>query len=240
MKKLQIIYLADIKLNMKKVFYTEDELLNINTSIPNLDKLKPLVAKCGISVNTIFQINEDFNLIKKKTNDIDSRAFYFKEIQSNYFLDLLNEGYSYCDINDYIDSAIIGFKTCGVDLSDWIFYLENQRVSLNLAKEKYDLNKLSTSIEKLISLSVTNSRKFYESIADNMTFEERNYILKTLENKSCNSCTNVSCNVENYEKIGLDENGKAQGCNCVGWYNYEYIGRSKILGSKDIYELKKI
>lgn len=240
MKNLQIIYLADLKLNMKKLFYTEDEILDINTPVPNLDKLKPLVAKKGVTLNSIFEMAEDYNLIKKKTNDIDKRREYYKEIEINYFLNLLNEGYKYDEIIYCIDSAIIGFKTCGVDLVDWIFYLEAQKEAINIAKKRYDLNRVLTSVEKLISLSVKDTRVFYESVAQNMTPEERNYILMSLENKSCSSCTNGSCNVENHEKIGLDENGKAQGCNCVGWYNYEYIGRSKIIGSKDIYELKKV
>ncbi len=79
---------------------------------------------------------------------------------------------------------------------------------------------------------------YYCKIEGALTVEERLHILHQLENKSCETCTNASCNVETGEKVGLDECGKPQGYQCIGWYNAKIVGKSKVLSLKNVYELK--
>jgi hypothetical protein len=67
-----------------------------------------------------------------------------------------------------------------------------------------------------------------KTIGEKLTPEERLYI-KSLVSKSCDTCLNGSCRVESFEKVGLDEDGKLQGSNCLGWENNRIIGEYKML-----------
>ena len=95
-----------------------------------------------------------------------------------------------------------------------------------------------TKINDLINRILENPTEFYKKICDELTAEERVFILKCLENKSCMNCTNGSCRVEYDEKVGVDELGKPQGSQCVGWYNAELIGRAKVLRKNNINQLR--
>lgn len=81
----------------------------------------------------------------------------------------------------------------------------------------------------MIDKTLENPNEFYKRICDELTAEERIFILKQLENKCCMNCTNGSCRVEYNEKTGTDEFRKLQGSECAGWFNSELIGRSKVL-----------
>lgn len=50
----------------------------------------------------------------------------------------------------------------------------------------------------------------------------------SIVDKDCNSCQNMSCMVDSSEKIGLDEDGKSQGYNCIGYINHNIDKRAKI------------
>lgn len=95
-----------------------------------------------------------------------------------------------------------------------------------------------TNLENLISRIIEDPREFFGKICYELTVEERLFILKVLEHKSCANCTNGSCRVESSEKIGVDEFGEPQGSQCVGWFNAELIGRSKVLRKTDIKKLR--
>ena len=99
-------------------------------------------------------------------------------------------------------------------------------------------NIIVSNLEELISKVLESPEEFYRKICEELTAEERMFIIKCLENKNCITCTNGSCNVESYEKVGFDESGKNHGCNCIGWYNAELIGKSKVLKITDIHKLK--
>ncbi len=112
-------------------------------------------------------------------------------------------------------------------------------------KKYYDIEQKSiandinvTELDKLLNRIFANSNDIYKKICDELTAEERVFILKQLENKCCMNCTNGNCRVEYNEKIGVDEFGKAQGSECVGWFNAELIGRSKVLRKTNINQLK--
>lgn len=83
-----------------------------------------------------------------------------------------------------------------------------------------------------------NQREFYKRISERLTAEERLFILENLENKSCNNCDNGNCSIGTFEKIGIDAEEKSEGHSCMGWYNSEFIGKSKVLKIMDVYKLK--
>ena len=99
-------------------------------------------------------------------------------------------------------------------------------------------------IEKLLSLkpiieqTMKEPLKFYDEICYTIPLKERLLILKHLENKSCETCTNGSCNIETCEKVGIDEYGYPMGHDCIGWFNPNIIGKSRVLAKLDINELK--
>lgn len=83
-----------------------------------------------------------------------------------------------------------------------------------------------------------NKNEFYKKVCEELSTEERLFILKNLENKSCLTCLNGCCRVEYAEKIGLNDFGEPEGSRCISWINDELIGKSKILKIKDIHKLK--
>lgn len=111
-------------------------------------------------------------------------------------------------------------------------------IDKKIAKVERDFNFTYEDIVEYIERIVANPNDFYKIICDELTAEERVFILKQLENKCCMNCTNGSCRVEYDEKVGVDEFGKPQGSECVGWFNAELIGRSKVLRKTDINKLR--
>ncbi len=84
------------------------------------------------------------------------------------------------------------------------------------------------------------NKNLQKTIGEKLTPEERLYI-KSLVSKSCDTCTNGSCRVESFEKVGLDEDGKIQGSSCLGWENNRIIGEYKMLKlNKKKYSTKNI
>ena len=69
---------------------------------------------------------------------------------------------------------------------------------------------------------------YYAQVAKGLTPAERAEVWNLVP-RSCSTCTNQSCRVETYEKIGLDEFGKPQGSSCIGWKNDHIIGEYKVL-----------
>lgn len=100
-------------------------------------------------------------------------------------------------------------------------------------KEKIDNLEVSTLDELLNKIGQVPS-SFYTKIGEALTPEERMFILKNLENRSCLSCTNGSCTIESSDKVGNDSLGRPAGFQCLGWMNPEIIGRSKVLQIKDV------
>lgn len=100
-------------------------------------------------------------------------------------------------------------------------YLEYEQKILDITK---DMTVLKTaSLEELINKITNNPNLFYQAIGEALSPEERIYIMSKIQ-RTCSTCTNVSCRVENYEKP-ID--------NCIGWLNHEVIGRAKVLESRN-------
>ena len=109
------------------------------------------------------------------------------------------------------------------------YNIEQQAIANNIKISKLD---------DLIGEIIDMPSEFYYKIEELLSPEERMFIISHLSNKSCMNCTNESCSIEISEKIGFDEFGKPQGSKCLGWYNPELIGRSKVLKCSDT-KLKK-
>lgn len=107
-------------------------------------------------------------------------------------------------------------------------HLEFEQEILNLSKDM-EIRKNSsdgfipTDLETILNNILDNPELFYEKICENLTFEERQFIDNLIENKSCNTCSNGCCRVENYEKP-VD--------NCIGWENNRLVGKYKVLKQK--------
>lgn len=93
-------------------------------------------------------------------------------------------------------------------------------------------------LDKLLQKILRKPSDFYTKVCEELTPKERIFILQNLINKSCLSCSNGSCRVPYAEKLGVDESGKPQGSQCIGWWNEELIGKSKVLRRMDINKLK--
>jgi len=119
-------------------------------------------------------------------------------------------------------------------------YFDNYEV-----KKYYDIEQRAiandieiTSIDVLLNRVLDNKRDFFEKICNELTPEERNFILKKLTNTSCMTCENTTCKKEYFEKIKLDEEYKEKGIKCSDWFNSEIIGRSKVLRKTDVNKLR--
>ncbi len=101
--------------------------------------------------------------------------------------------------------------------------------------KKSNKNKIEISkLDELIKKAIDNPDEFYIKIESFLSPEERVYIRERIYNKSCETCTNGCCRVPSYEKVGIDENGKAVGSSCIGWDNRKYIGMAKVLENYNI------
>ena len=115
-----------------------------------------------------------------------------------------------------------------------ISLIEYKKFKLNLIEKI-----LTTNLSHIISQAIKDPLKLYCEICYAMPPEERILILKHLQNKSCQTCTNGSCNVQAWEKVGIDESGYPMGHNCIGWFNPSLIGKSRVLAKLDINKLKR-
>lgn len=102
-------------------------------------------------------------------------------------------------------------------------YVKKETINMEVTKA------YSSTLEDVIEKIVESPSEFYMKVAYALSVEEREHLKELIETRSCNSCTNGSCRVENSEKVGLDESGKPQGSNCLSWNNPELVGRQRVL-----------
>lgn len=119
------------------------------------------------------------------------------------------------------------------------YFDDNQlKKQYNIEEQAIANNIKIAKLDDLISKIMNVPADFYCKIEESLSPEERMFIISRLTNKSCMNCTNGSCNIELSEKVGLDEFGKPQGSDCLGWNNHELVGRSKVLKISDTTKLK--
>lgn len=119
-------------------------------------------------------------------------------------------------------------------------YFEDDQLKkqYNIEEQAIANNIKIAELDDLIGKIMDKPAEFYYKVEKLLSPEERMFIISHLSNKSCMNCTNGNCNIESSEKIGLDEFGKPQGSECLGWNNPELVGRSKVLKLSDIRKLK--
>lgn len=138
--------------------------------------------------------------------------------------------------------------SCKNKYLDWLYGVEFNKKpfndlfdllleSMNLASKLHRIKKTESKLSELMDKCLEEPSKFFEMIASNLSTEEYLYIKSMLINKSCENCINSSCDVENYDKIGINEYGKPIGSDCVGWQNRKLVGKSKVLRKNNIHEL---
>lgn len=68
---------------------------------------------------------------------------------------------------------------------------------------------------------------YYQAIYAALTEEEKDILIKAIDERNCLNCTNLSCKVPSYEKFSIDEDNEICGHNCLGWNNEEMIVEQK-------------
>ncbi len=99
-------------------------------------------------------------------------------------------------------------------------YIEINTKKNTAVEERIDKNKTDLVLEKLIGQVLQNPDEFYRQIGMALSSEERIYILDLIKNKSCYTCTNACCRVEQVDKP-IDD--------CLGWMNEKIIGKYRVL-----------
>lgn len=96
-------------------------------------------------------------------------------------------------------------------------YSEYEQSILDITQDMIVLK--TSSLEELINKITNSPNLFYQAIGEALSPEERIYIMSKIQ-RTCSTCTDTSCRVENNEKP-LE--------NCIGWINKEIAGRVKVL-----------
>lgn len=201
------------------------------------DKYEPIInsnIELYKEVNKkIAKIEKDFNLTNE---DYDKFVGYIEDIddiREQNILDIFNAG---------IYALKYGISHMKKNTAEEIY---SEYFDTDILKKNYDIEQKAkanniniTTLNNLINKIIDNQSEFYKKVCEEITEEERLFILKELENKSCMNCANQSCRVEYSEKVGTDELDNPKGSKCFGWFNSELIGRCKVLGKTDIKQLK--
>ena len=180
----------------------------------------------------IKKIENDFNFTKEDiTKIIENKAVcYNYEKQKIWF--------AYCDGFRVVYQSNISRKNNNPEEIYSGYFYDNQLKEQNNIENLAIANDIKIQkLDDLINKIISSPSSFYTQIEELLSPEERMFITKNLINKSCLNCTNGCCNIETYEKIGLNKYGKPEGSECLGWYNPELIGKSKILKINDINKL---
>ena len=191
--------------------------------------------------------NKYKNIIDEKIKQVEDDFNFTKEE-----LLVLIEQHSICD--DYEHDKIWNVFSEGFGVVHWGILYQTDKTAEDIYKQyfdtidldkKYSIEELAyandinvTKLDYIIEKIVDKPTRFYERICEELTVQERMFILKKLENKSCLTCTSGTCRIESSEKVGYDVFGKPEGSQCLGWYNPELIGKSKVLKINDINQLK--
>lgn len=166
----------------------------------------------------VIEINNQYFICKYDAIKSNYIEFFTKKIIPNndkLFVEELQKFFPPIAICNYLTMEPLRLSAFDI-LKEYIY--------LNNLKE-YDEELM---LEDLIEEVLITDNDFYKRIGERITSEEREYIQRKL-NQSCSNCTNDNCRASNYEKIGLDEDGKPMGNSCIGWINDVMVGKYKVL-----------
>ena len=199
-------------------------------------------ATCGsanmISTDTVIEyervVNSNLRKMNSSVNDLTpdylvdtDKLFYFyaQDADNNGYYVLKSDDKSIEKRNRYImglplDIVIASQKENALEIIG--LKLVNGRIRKlqnTILKEEEDYYQEKTELFSLISKTLENPDLFYKKIGEELTIEEREYI-KSLLDKSCNTCSNGCCRVEQIDKPVYD---------CIGWENNRIVGEYKVL-----------
>jgi len=92
-------------------------------------------------------------------------------------------------------------------------------LEINMPKIEDDYYQEQTDLSSIIDDIIEKPDVFYRMVGEQLTLEERQYI-KSLIPKSCDTCSNGCCRVEQVDKPIYD---------CIGWENNRSVGQYKVL-----------
>lgn len=183
--------------------------------------------------NYIKRVEKDFNFVQEDIIKYIEKSIICKNYDEQKIWNLYAKGFEVLNWSLTYRQD----ETAEKIYSEWF---DNYEV-----KKHYDVEERAisneveiTPIDVLLNRVLENKKEFFEKICDELTPEERNFILKELTNTSCMTCENTSCTKNYFEKIKYDEEQKEKGFNCYDWFNREIIGRSKVLRKTDVNKLR--
>ena len=195
-------------------------------------------ATCGsatmISADTVIKyervVNSNLKRMNSSVNDLTpdylidtDKLFYFyaQDADNNGYYVLKSDDKSVYRRERYImglplDIVIASQKENALEIIG--LKLVNGRIR-KLENTMLTYYQEKTELSSLISKVLENPDLFYKKIGDELLPEEREYIKSLLE-KSCNTCSNGCCRIEQVDKPVYD---------CIGWENNRIVGEYKVL-----------
>lgn len=177
---------------------------------PNDSYLTDVVAE-------LFDSYETAKVDTEQKNEEYKQNLYLKE-QSEILTSEFKQSLELC----YLFEQLVLDATEDMKITEHLFTNDQNSFDMQ-TRERYH-----AILEETIREFVDSPSDFYIQLASSLSFEEREYLMNSLEVRGCDNCTSGSCKVESYEKVGLDEFGNSQGSSCLGWQNAELIGRQLV------------
>lgn len=211
-------------------------LLSHNTEFVEHENLGEFYKKNKVYINQyIDKVEKDFNLVQEDIIEYieKEKKVVCKTYEKQRIWDLYANGFevlnwSLIHRNDSTPEEIYSLWYDNYDPKK-NYDVEQRAIANNIE---------ITPIDVLLNRVLDNKKDFFEKICNELTPEERNFILKELTNTSCMTCENTACNKDYFEKIKLDEEYKEKRIECSKWFNSEIIGRSKVLRKTDVNKLR--
>lgn len=172
------------------------------------------IDECNYLKDILIEEYKNQGLTVSIKDEIDD--YYFKIYDNVIFLNK-SQKISIDDIEDRYRLGVSHFEVLLVLWNEEFIY----RSIKNMNKEKIDF--IPTDLEEIIGKIINNPSVFYERVTRCLSDREYEYIKELIDNKSCNNCKNVMCNIPTYKKPVSE---------CVNWVNAELIGKVKVLSKK--------
>ena len=159
----------------------------------------------------VIEIDGQKYICQKTSSDNIFREVFTKRkiiLQDIKNLKGLNEYYSLFEVFDFTtrESLLLSRED-----------ILNKYIDINKPEEV--IYEEETDLDYLISKAVPSPDNFYKRIGESLTPNERKQI-KSLFPKSCNTCANGCCKVEQADKPIYE---------CIGWQNDRIIGKYRVL-----------
>lgn len=244
----------DKKENFKKMLLNDNYITWLSNFMKNAKDIDNIYFICMSEINItdndikmleyLESLYVELRTYYTNNNEIKSNIQTFcMKYKNNYYVLQYNNDCCSCKVYNaplFIDNENSWYYTnnCFEHLKPFPYIeYEDLKKQYSIEEKAVANNVKISSITDIINKIIECPREFYINISKSLTLEERKFLIKELENKSCLNCTNESCMIESQEKIGLDENGNLQGSKCNDWENHQLIGKSKILKMTDIHKL---